>query len=162
MSEFYQSAWSVRRIIPSDKSLANELASQAAEVMLARQWPARDVYHVQLAFEEAVANAVSHGNQFDPNKNVEVEIHCSFDRVYIRIVDQGPGFDPAKIPDPRDRDLMEVGGGRGLLLIRKLMSGVVYNEKGTQIEMTKIKGEYPLDEDDDDDDDDESASDEED
>ena len=66
---------------------------------------------------------------------------CDQDRVWIRITDQGKGFDPKEVPDPRQKELLEVPGGRGVLLINEIMSEVAYNEQGNQITMTKIRGD---------------------
>lgn len=154
MSEPTPSTWSTHRTLPSDTAIAAEFTNELVDAMTDRNWAPRDVFRVQLAFDEAIVNAIRHGNRFDPEKTVEVSIACNCETVHIRILDQGEGFDPASIPDPREDELLEVPGGRGVLLITELMSSVVYNDRGNELKMTKIKGDDPEDDDDEDDDND--------
>jgi CheY-like chemotaxis protein len=56
--------------------------------------------------------------------------------IYV-IRDEGPGFDPKKLPDPRDPTNMDKVSGRGLLLIRTFMDEVRHNGKGNEITMIK-------------------------
>ncbi len=139
--------WSVQRILPSDTSIAADFAGELADAMTCRDWPAHDIFRVQLAFDEAMVNAIRHGNRYDPTKTVGVEIDCNDESIRIRIADQGPGFNPLAVPDPRTDELLEMPGGRGVLLIQELMSRVEYNERGNEITMIKIKGDDPCDDD---------------
>jgi len=133
--------WSVQRTLPSDTLIAADFAGELVLAMTSRDWPAQDIFRVQLAFVEAIVNAIRHGNRFDPNKTVGVEVQCNCESIRIRIADQGNGFDPAAVPDPRSDELLEIPGGRGVLLIHELMSCVEYNERGNEITMIKVKGE---------------------
>jgi signal transduction histidine kinase/DNA-binding response OmpR family regulator/HPt (histidine-containing phosphotransfer) domain-containing protein len=63
--------------------------------------------------------------------------------VYL-VRDEGPGFDPASLPDPTDPASLGETHGRGLLLIRTFMDEVTYNEAGNEITMTKRYGEGRL------------------
>jgi anti-sigma regulatory factor (Ser/Thr protein kinase) len=56
------------------------------------------------------------------------------------IRDDGNGFDPSLLPDPRDPTNLERISGRGLLLIRTFMDKVEHNERGNEIRMTKRYG----------------------
>ncbi len=147
MSHSPLETWNALRTIPSDTAIGAQLAEEVAREMVRRDWPRADVFRVQLAFDEAIVNAIRHGNRFDPNKTVDVEIQCNCESIHIRIADQGKGFDPRSIPDPRETDNLELPGGRGVLLISELMSDVQYNERCSEIRMTKIKSTDP-DEDD--------------
>ena len=149
MSKPSLATWAVTRNLPSDTAVAADLTNELVEAMCEREWSPRDVFRVQLAFDEAMVNAIRHGNRFDPNKTVAVEIRCNCETVEISIADQGSGFDPSTVPDPRDEELLEVPGGRGVLLISELMTNVQYNDIGNQVTLTKIKG-AAADEDDDD------------
>ncbi|WP_161604679.1 ATP-binding protein [Roseiconus nitratireducens] len=135
--------WTFRREIPSDTSIGSELVAGLLDAMTDRDWPPADLFRTQLAYEEAIVNAIRHGNQCDPDKTVLVEMTCEAERLLIRITDQGDGFDPASVPDPRDEDRLETPGGRGVLLIHEIMSEVAYNDVGNQITMVKIKGDDP-------------------
>ena len=66
---------------------------------------------------------------------VTVEVTPTSGRFVIR--DQGPGFDPAKLPDPTDPENLEKVSGRGLLLMRTFMDEVAFNETGNQVTMIK-------------------------
>ena len=136
--------WTLRREIPSDTSVGSELVNELIDAMTEREWPAADLFRTQLAYEEAIVNAIRHGNGCDETKTVTVEMKCDDDRVWIRIADQGTGFDPDSVPDPREGDLLEAPGGRGVLLIKEIMSEVHYNDRGNEITMVKIKGDNPL------------------
>lgn len=141
--------WTLRREIPSDTSIGSALVNELLDVMMQREWPSSDLFRTQLAYEEAIVNAIRHGNGCDTDKTVTVEMSCDDDRATIRITDEGEGFDPQAVPDPRQDDLLDVPGGRGVLLIHEIMSEVTYNDRGNQITMIKIKGDAPpVDEDD--------------
>lgn len=84
---------------------------------------------------EALANAVLYGNRRDPTKTVRVEVSLDRNRVVLRVVDQGSGFDPDGIPDPTLPDNLQRPGGRGLFLIRQLMDEVEYNDRGNAVRL---------------------------
>jgi len=63
----------------------------------------QDIFKIQLALEEALVNAIKHGNQMDPEKVVEVSYKIADDQFVIRIVDEGPGFNRRKSPTRRCR-----------------------------------------------------------
>jgi serine/threonine-protein kinase RsbW len=93
-------------------------------------------FRLQVAVSEALANAVVRGNGEDPTKLVSVEAELLSHRIVIRVTDEGPGFDPARIPEPLAPHQVRGTGGRGLFLIRKLVDDVRFNERGTSICMT--------------------------
>lgn len=99
-----------------------------------------DIFAVHLALEEAFLNAVKHGNRMDPNKKVTIDYAVDPEKVEIRLTDEGPGFDPARIPDPRVGKNLYRPEGRGLLLIRSYMHTVEYSERGNSLRMVRCKG----------------------
>lgn len=142
--------WTFRREIQSDTSIGSGLVNDLVDEMTRREWPATDLFRTQLAYEEAIVNAIRHGNRADVDKKVMVEMTCGQDELVITITDEGQGFDPSTIPDPRQEELLEVPGGRGVLLITEIMDEVRFNERGNQITMVKHRSsEEPSDEDDD-------------
>ena len=143
--------WEFRQVIASDTSIGSALVNELIEAMIQRDWPAAEQFRVQLAYEEAIVNAIRHGNRNSPDKTVTVIMRCDDEQVEIQITDQGTGFDPSAVPDPRSDELIEVPGGRGVLLISEIMSRVEYNDVGNQITMVKIKGDEPDDDDSEDD-----------
>jgi serine/threonine-protein kinase RsbW len=72
-----------------------------------------DIFAVHLALEEAFSNAVEHGNRGDPNKTVRIDYAIDDKRVELRLTDQGNGFDPQKVPDPRLEENITEARGRG-------------------------------------------------
>lgn len=90
---------------------------------------------------EALSNAVLYGNRRDPTKNVHVEVSLNRTRVVVRVVDQGRGFDPGRVPDPTRGENLRRPGGRGLFLIHQLMDAVEYNECGNAVCLTLRRDE---------------------
>jgi CheY-like chemotaxis protein len=125
-----------------------------------------DKIRVGVALEEALANALYHGNleisselkdQDDRafyalarerrellpyrDRRIYVEARREASELSITIRDEGPGFDPTTLPDPTDPENLERAHGRGLLLIRTFMDNVTHNTRGNEITMVKRKGE---------------------
>ena len=100
-----------------------------------------DLFAVHLALEEAFLNAVKHGNRMNADKKVVLDYVVDHEKVEIRMTDEGPGFDPGRIPDPRVGNNLYRPAGRGLLLIRSYMHTVEYNERGNSLRMVRCKGQ---------------------
>jgi serine/threonine-protein kinase RsbW len=93
---------------------------------------------VQLALNEALANAVVHGAKADPSKLVECEVTCDESRGMVIVVrDPGKGFNPASIPSPVNGQNIYSDHGRGIYLINQLMDEVKFLKNGTEIQMIK-------------------------
>ena len=93
---------------------------------------------IELVLNEALANAVVHGCQEDPNHNVQIAVGCDEDRgVVIVVRDPGEGFDPGEIPSPLTGDRLFASHGRGIFLINQLMDHVTYRCGGTELWMRK-------------------------
>jgi serine/threonine-protein kinase RsbW len=105
--------------------------------MLTRDYSEEEVFGVRLALEEALVNAVKHGNRNDPTKWVWASWHVGTHRVLVEIEDEGGGFDPRAVPDPCAPENLERSCGRGLLLMRTYMSWVRYNSRGNRVTMLK-------------------------
>lgn len=141
MSQQGSAVWRRETTIPSDTSIGSDLVNGLLEAMGERGWTPTEMFRVQLAYEEAIVNAIRHGNRFADDKTVDVIMQCDGEEILIQITDMGKGFDPNTIPDPREEDRLEIPGGRGVMLIHELMSQVCYNEKGNQVTMRKKRGE---------------------
>lgn len=96
-------------------------------------------FAVKLSMEESLANAIKHGNRYDPQKQVEIHFEVDHRKTVITVIDEGNGFDPQKIPDPTRDENLEKPSGRGIMLIRAYMDEVQYNDRGNQICMIKRK-----------------------
>lgn len=102
-----------------------------------------DLSAIRLAIEEALVNAIQHGNGSSPSKKVWIQYQVGGERIRVRIQDEGPGFDPNAVPDPTDPEYLERPCGRGLTLIRYYMSEVLFNDCGNCIEFERLKGYKP-------------------
>lgn len=98
------------------------------------------VYWINMAVRESVANAVEHGNRYDPNKAVDVTFVLSPESLRVSVRDHGEGFDPSDLPDPLDPINLLNPAGRGLLYMRTFMDEVEYqrhSEVGMVVNMSK-------------------------
>lgn len=85
---------------------------------------------IRLCLDEAIINAIKHGNDEDPGKKVRVQLFADGTRWSIRVEDEGEGFNPAGLPDPdREMSLLREGG-RGILLMNEFMSRICYCGRG--------------------------------
>jgi len=95
------------------------------------------VFDVHVGFEEALRNAMIHGNRNEPAKKVRIETEITDEYVQITVEDEGQGFDPGNLPDPTlDENLLKEGG-RGVYLIKHLMDEVTFEKGGRRIIMKK-------------------------
>jgi len=95
--------------------------------------------NIGMVAREAAANAVVHGNQFDPARTVSATFEASVDTILIRIADQGPGFDVANIPDPLAPENLLRSSGRGVFLMRAFMDEVTFRQLTPGTEITLLK-----------------------
>jgi serine/threonine-protein kinase RsbW len=93
--------------------------------------------NLYVALDEAFVNAIKHGNKFDKNKLIRIIADLSSEEARFIIEDQGEGFDINSIPDPTLEENLMKSSGRGVLIIKKIMDEVHYNEKGNRLEMVK-------------------------
>ena len=115
------------------------MIAQVLHQMQQLSWPEKDIFNVQLAFTEAMTNAIMHGCRSDPQK--KVYLHCGVreNEVRISIRDEGNGFNPDAVPDPRHPDNIHTPSGRGILLIRHIMSQVEFLPGGNGLTMRKYR-----------------------
>ena len=125
--------------IPSETSQGREIQERIIGLLESRSYPDRDLVGVRLALEEALVNAIKHGNGMDPSKQVRVDCTFDEDRVTIVIEDEGPGFDVGSVPDPTSEENLDKPGGRGIMLMRSFMSRVEYNDSGNRLLLEKIR-----------------------
>jgi serine/threonine-protein kinase RsbW len=99
--------------------------------------------NIVIAVREAAVNAVLHGNAYDPAKQITATFETNSDSLIVRIADQGPGFDPTKVPDPLAPENILRGSGRGIFLIRAFMDEVHFRQLHPGSELTLIKHRAP-------------------
>lgn len=126
-------------IVESKPSAISLPCRQILSAMEEKGFGKDDVFAVHLAVEEAFVNAVKHGNKMDPLKTVTVDYTVDGEKVEIAIEDQGVGFDPQSIPDPRVGENLYRPEGRGLLLMSAYMHVFEYNERGNGVHMVRYR-----------------------
>jgi serine/threonine-protein kinase RsbW len=124
--------------IPSDTAEARRLQEVIEQHLAARRASDQEIFSVRLALEEALVNAIKHGNQMDRAKRVFISYRFVDNRFEIQITDEGSGFDPNDVPDPTAVENLERPCGRGLMLMRHYMTEVAYNERGNSVSMAKV------------------------
>ena len=97
------------------------------------------VFAIRLALDEALTNAVRHGNGSDPSKQVAVEFSVDAAQLTVVIEDQGPGFAPDQLPDPTAEENLCRPHGRGVMLMRAYMTDVQFNPRGNRVTLTKVR-----------------------
>jgi len=129
--------WQCERVIPSDPVAGRLLLDEVLRQLEARCWSERDRFGIHLATEEALINAIAHGNRYDAAKRVSVVCRLARDVLHIEIADEGWGFDPEDLADPTDPDRIEEPGGRGVLLMKTYMTRVEFRNGGSRVVMQK-------------------------
>jgi serine/threonine-protein kinase RsbW len=94
--------------------------------------------NLPLVMDEALSNAIIHGNKRNENLKVHVRIYISSRRIVIQVEDQGEGFPTEGIDDPRRWKNIYKGSGRGIFLVKELMDNVRFEKGGRVIEMDKV------------------------
>jgi len=128
-------SWQFKSTEPEVKKVAGEVLKTLEEHDFGEDM----VFAVHLSLEEAFINAIKHGNHDDPRKKILVECLITPEKVDVSITDEGFGFDPNGIPDPRCDSNLYKSCGRGVLLIQSYMDVVEYNSRGNCIHMVKYR-----------------------
>lgn len=79
-----------------------------------------------VATTEAVNNGIIHGNKRDAKKKVTLTCELDHTELMLRIEDEGPGLDPSTLPDPLAEENLMRENGRGVFLMRSLMTSVEF------------------------------------
>lgn len=131
----WHKSWNLSGKRSAIKDVCQEMLNAARQ----RAFDEDELFGISLALEEAFMNAIQHGNHNDPNKKIAVESLITSEKIDISITDEGVGFDPEGLPDPRQGDNLYKCSGRGVLLIRAYMDVVEYNERGNCVHMIKFR-----------------------
>ena len=126
--------------LPSERGASRMVTEDLLEQLGTYGWDPSDIFSIHLAAEEAIVNAIVHGNKLDPHKRVLVDCLVTPVLVRVEITDEGAGFDPANVPDCTLDERLEVPSGRGVMLMRTFMTRIEYNAKGNRVLMEKRKG----------------------
>ena len=125
-------------VIPSDPAAARRVQDHIEQLLRSRHTSDHDVFSIRLALEEALVNAIKHGNQMDRSKKVHVGYRLFADRFEVVVTDEGRGFDPDDVPDPTAVENLERPCGRGLMLMRHYMNEVAFSGRGNCVRMSKV------------------------
>ena len=98
------------------------------------------VFAIRLALDEAVSNAIRHGNDCDPDKQVRVRYRIDPEQVHIDVCDEGTGFKPQCLPDPTLDENLCRPCGRGVMLMRAYMTEVYFSPEGNCVTLIKRRG----------------------
>ena len=126
-------------LFPSDTAEAQRVQSLLLDRLQDQNFSEKVIFGIKLAIEEALVNAIKHGNQMDRDKNVRVSYTVSDEHFLIEIEDQGEGFNPDDVPDPTDPENIERPCGRGLLLMRTYMTECCFVPPGNKCRMRRIR-----------------------
>jgi len=96
-----------------------------------------EIFAIKLALEEALTNAIKHGNRCDPGKCVTVRYAVTPEILVVLVRDEGEGFSPDKVPDPTSADRLNIPNGRGIMLLRAYMDELEYRDQGREVRFVK-------------------------
>ena len=126
-------------IVESRPSAIVKVCKQILSKLKDNNFSEEDIFAVHLALEEAFINAVTHGNQMDHSKGVRIDYSLDPEKIEIKMTDEGEGFNPDTVPDPRLEENLYKTDGRGLFLMRSYMDKVEIGGCGNSIRMVRYK-----------------------
>ncbi len=130
---------SVEFVIPSDLNEAKMIQEVIENQLRQSLYEDKEIFGIRLALEEAIVNAIKHGNQMDDGKKVYVRFRVLPERFEVGVTDEGSGFNPDDVPDPLSDENLERPSGRGLLLMRHYMTEVTVHPPGNRLTMSKVR-----------------------
>lgn len=122
-------------ILKSETKSITELESYLQNMLTPLNLGDEKYADILISLTEAVTNAIVHGNKEDHNKKVVIKHWVDEESIYLKVCDQGKGFDPSCIQDPTCPTCIEVSGGRGVFLMCQLADGIRFHDRGTQVEL---------------------------
>lgn len=124
-------------VIPSAYESGQAIIERMMQLVNRAGFQDRDLFGIRLSVDEAVTNAIKHGNRLSPEKSVKIRFLLNDQVVRIEIEDQGAGFRPEEVPDPTADENLDRPSGRGLMLMREFMTRIEYNAKGNIVVLEK-------------------------
>ena len=127
-------------VIPAVPGSIATVSEGVMRVLTQKGWAGEDDFQVELALQEALANAVRHGCANDPTKHIQCIVTCDeAGEILIVVRDPGPGFDAGAVPNPMEEANVLKASGRGIFLINQLMDEVRFEDGGREIRMRKLR-----------------------
>lgn len=99
-------------------NLAEEMCLRVAE---AAGFGEDDCYRIGMSVREGVINAFHYGNEERPEKKIHLALDLTPEKMIIRVLDEGKGFDLNSVPDPLAEENLLSTSGRGIFLMRAFM-----------------------------------------
>ncbi len=128
--------------IPANPAAIPTITDGVLHMLVQKRWLEHDAIRVELALQEALANAIRHGCRNDPSKRLQCIVTVDDSgEVVIVVRDPGQGFDPASVPNPLDPGNVLKSSGRGIFLINELMDEVAFADGGRELQMRKKQAE---------------------
>lgn len=121
--------------IPNQIKHAQPVRDRILEELQQAGYDESSRFGIQLAFDEAVTNAIIHGNRKREDATLHIAYCVTPEAVYLFIADEGEGFNPDAVEDPTLDKNIDRPTGRGLFLMRAYMTSIEYNRKGSAVRM---------------------------
>jgi serine/threonine-protein kinase RsbW len=125
-------------VIPSDYESGQAVVERIMAEVVQAGFSSRDEFGIRLSVDEAVTNAIKHGNKLSPDKTVRIDFQRTDAGIRVEIEDQGPGFRPEDVPDCTKDENLESPTGRGLMLMREFMTRIEFSPKGNLVVLEKL------------------------
>jgi len=128
----------LRHRCPSRLDVKQHAMDLFADACVERGWVRdEDRSWLVLCLDEAITNAMLHGNEGDPRLDVEIALAADAKRWQIAISDQGQGFTMASVPDPDNPDSLLLEHGRGIRLMRAWLGSLTYWRRGATVVLSR-------------------------
>ena len=127
----------MRFTISSDYACSREVQEKVMDEVEKHHYCDAATFAIRLALEEAIVNAIKHGNGLNSAKRITIEANVTDRQTLLSVEDEGPGFNRRSVPDPRDPQNLTKTSGRGILLIESYMHQVTWSNHGRRLTMCR-------------------------
>jgi anti-sigma regulatory factor (Ser/Thr protein kinase) len=125
-------------VIPADPAAISTVTEGVAQALQNKPGVVGHEFEIELALQEALANAIRHGCHGDPTKFIQCCVtYEGAGDVLIVVRDPGPGFEVDGVPNPLEGSNLLKGNGRGIFLINQMMDEVRFADGGRELHMRK-------------------------
>ncbi|MBN1345809.1 MAG: ATP-binding protein [Phycisphaerae bacterium] len=124
--------------VPGELRAAKVAERQILVEIEKHRFPEACCFAIKLALEEAITNAIRHGNHNDTRKHITLRYRITPEKAAISVADEGRGFKPNDVPDPTLDENLNKPSGRGIMLMRAYMDEVGFNDTGTEVRLVKF------------------------
>ncbi len=127
----------VEKKFSSDKKVISEIENLLKSIQKKIPFDSNKFHNILVASTEAVINAIQHGNRYNPNKKVVFKVIAEPNKIIVSVADEGEGFDPSTLEDPRTPENILKERGRGIFIIKELSdkTSITTSRYGTIISM---------------------------